>query len=90
MGGFFIMYFAFIMFAVVLSFGSLVATLLAIYDCARRDFPDPTTRAMWCLLIAFTKWIGALIYYFLVYHKDDPPLQQPRPHTPTVPMGDQT
>jgi tetratricopeptide (TPR) repeat protein len=90
MGGFLIMYFLFIMFAVVLSMGSLVVTLLAIYDCARRDFPDPTTRAMWCLLIAFTKWIGALIYYFLVYHKDDPPLQHARTLAPTAPMDPQT
>jgi tetratricopeptide (TPR) repeat protein len=87
MGGFFIMYFMFIGLIVAGGMVSLVVTLLAIYDCARRDFPDPTTRAMWCLLIAFTKWIGALIYYFLVYRKDDPAIQQPRQLVPTAPMG---
>lgn len=52
-----------------------VASVFAIYDCARRDFDDPATRALWCILIVLVQWIGAIIYYFLVYRKNDPPRQ---------------
>lgn len=81
----FVLYFGFIMFIVVFGMVAMVAMLLAIYDCARRDFPDPNTRALWCLVIVLTRWIGALIYYVLVYRKGEPPLQQARPAV-TVPQ----
>jgi hypothetical protein len=38
---------------------------------------------MWCLLIALTRVLGAIIYYFVIYKKGDPPLQQP--YNPGVP-----
>ena len=63
---------------VLIGVGGLILSCLAIYDCARRDFPDPNTRAMWCLLIAILRLIGAIIYYFVVYRKNDPPIQHPR------------
>ena len=72
----FVLYFGFIMFIMVSSMAVLIATVLAIYDCARRDFPDPNTRALWCILIVLTRWMGALIYYITVYRNDDPPLAQ--------------
>jgi hypothetical protein len=72
----FMLYFGFIMFIMVSSMAVLLATVLAIYDCARRDFPDPNTRALWCILIVMTRWMGALIYYISVYRNNDPPLQE--------------
>ncbi len=78
MGVWFILYFGFIFFMVMFSTAVMLASVLAIYDCARRDFPDPNTRALWCILIVLTRWIGALIYYIAVYRADDPPLQQAR------------
>ncbi len=75
---FFVFYFLFIGTMVLVSLGSWVVTILAVLDCARRDFPDPNTRALWCVLIVVTKWIGALVYYIVVYRTNDPPIQQSR------------
>lgn len=70
----FVFYFGFMAFIMAFSMAAMVAMVLAIYDCARRDFPDPNTRALWCILIVMTRWMGALIYYILVYRNNDPPL----------------
>ncbi|MBM3497977.1 MAG: PLDc_N domain-containing protein [Armatimonadetes bacterium] len=75
MSVFFVVYFIFIGLMVLIGVGGVVLSALAIYDCARRDFPDPSTRAMWCLLIALTRLLGAIIYYFVIYRKGDPPIQ---------------
>jgi len=77
-GVFFAFYFVIILVAIIFGIGGLILSCLAIYDCARRDFPDPNTRAMWCLLIALLRLIGTIVYYFVVYRKNDPPLQQAR------------
>ncbi len=69
-------YFVFIGTMVLVGMGSWVVTILAVLDCARRDFPDPNTRAIWCVLIVITKWLGALVYYIVVYRTNDPPVQQ--------------
>ncbi len=71
---FMLLYFVFIFGMVVFVWASLLVTALAIWDCARRDFPDANTRAIWCLLILLTRWIGALAYYLMVYRTDDPPI----------------
>ena len=70
-------YFLFIGTMVLVTLGSLVVTILAVWDCARRDFPDPNTRALWCVLIVMTKWLGALVYYIVVYRTNNPPLPAP-------------
>ena len=75
---FFVFYFLFIGTMVLVSLGSWVVTILAVLDCARRDFPDPNTRALWCVVIVVTKWLGALVYYIVVYRTNDPPIQQSR------------
>jgi hypothetical protein len=74
---FVVMYFGFIMAMVGLTWAGVVVTALAIWDCARRDFADPGSRALWCVLIFLTHWLGALIYYIVIYRTDDPPLQAP-------------
>jgi len=87
MGVFWVAYFLFIGLAILLAMASRVVSLLAIYDCARRDFDDPGTRALWCVLIALLRWIGALVYYLVVYRKDHPPIQPKRSYTsPPPPM----
>ena len=77
MAGFLVVYFIFWGFMMLLFTAGWVAQILAIYDCARRDFPDPTTRAMWCLVLVLAYWVGALIYYIVIYRKGDPPIQPP-------------
>ena len=63
------------MLAVVLAFW--VLQILAVWDCALRDFPDPKTRAIWAVLIVVGYWIGAVVYLLVVYRTNDPPRQQP-------------
>ena len=77
---FFAFYFLFIGTAMLFGLASWVVTILAVWDCARRDFPDPGTRALWCVLIVITRWLGALVYYIVVYRANDPPVQ--RVHLP--------
>ena len=79
MGVFFLMYFLFIMLIWVIAIGAWVVKILAVYDCARRDFDDPGTRAIWCVLIVLTSWIGALIYYIMIYRAATPGYQVKRP-----------
>ena len=71
-------YFLIIGTAMLCGIASWVVTILAVWDCARRDFPDPSTRALWCVLIVMTRWLGALIYYIVIYRTNDPPVQQGR------------
>ena len=75
---FMLAYFGFIAFMMLFTLASWLVSALAIWDCAGRDFPDRNTRAIWCLLIFMTRWIGALIYYIVVYRADDPPQQPAR------------
>jgi len=76
MAGIMVVYFIFWGFMMLLFTAGWVGQILALYDCARRDFDDPNTRAMWCLLLVLAQWIGALIYYFVIYRKGEPPIQQ--------------
>jgi len=55
-----------------------VFSVLALWDCAKRDFADPNSRAGWSILIMLVHGIGALAYYIVIYRADDPPYQ-PRP-----------
>lgn len=58
-------------------------------DCAQRTFPpqDQNTKVLWILIIVFTHWIGALIYYFVV--KCGPTQSPPNvpPTFPTIPTA---
>ena len=72
---FMVLYFAFIMGMVLATWAGMLITALAIWDCARRDFADPGSRALWCLLIFLTRLLGAVAYYIVIYRTDDPPVQ---------------
>lgn len=68
-GVFFLLYLAFIGAIMIM----WVLAVLCLWDCARRDFPDPNTRAVWSVLLMLTHWIGAIAYYFAVYRHNEPP-----------------
>jgi len=87
MPGFMVAYFAFIGCVALFALASWVGSLVAIYDCARRDFDDPGARALWCLLLALVQGLGALLYYFMVYRPDEPPVEQLRLQPPGSVMG---
>ena len=71
-------YMGFMGLIMLCAMASLALSALAVYDCARRDFPDPNTRALWCLLIVLTRWLGALIYYLMVCRPNSPLRQAPK------------
>ena len=39
--------------------------LVELIDVVRRRFPDPAIKIVWVLVVIFTHFIGALIYYFV-------------------------
>lgn len=47
---------------------ALAATIfwvVMLVDAIRRDFRDNTMKIVWVLVIVFTHFIGALVYYFI-------------------------
>ncbi len=73
MAVFWVFYLVFFGAMMLIALGSLAVSVLAIWDCAHRDFPERNTQAVWCILILLTRWLGALVYYFAVYRANDPP-----------------
>ena len=86
--------------AFVLLIGGLILAGIALFalwlwmlvDCAQAPEPpgDSNHRLVWILIIVFTGWIGALLYFFLVRRpriaasrpgepRGFPPLPPPRP-----------
>lgn len=62
-------------FILLFALVSWVAAAVALFDCARRNFPDPDSRALWCLALMLTHLWGALVYYFVIYRAGNPPYQ---------------
>lgn len=73
LAAFWALWLAWFMLIMAIALGSVLASVLAIWDCAHRDFPERNALGTWCVLILMTHWIGALIYYFVVYRPDTPP-----------------
>ncbi len=86
--------------AIVLLIGGLIVLGIALFalwlwmlvDCAQAPEPpgDSNHRLVWILILVFTGWIGALLYFFLVrrpriaasrprYPRGFPPPPPPRP-----------
>ncbi len=51
--------------AIVIGIALTVLWLLAIIDCAQREFPGPNDKVMWILIIIFAHGLGALIYWYV-------------------------
>jgi hypothetical protein len=52
----------FIIFLVLLP---SVFWIVELIDVLRRSFPEPSFKIVWVLVVVFTHFIGALIYYFV-------------------------
>jgi len=50
---------------IVVGIALTVLWILAIIDCAQREFQDPNEKIVWILVIIFTHSIGTLIYWFV-------------------------
>ena len=69
MGVFFLFYFVLIGATMMM----WALGVLCLWDCAKRDFPDPNTRAIWSVLLMLIHWVGVIAYYFVIYRHNDPP-----------------
>jgi uncharacterized membrane-anchored protein len=43
--------------------------IIMLIDAITRKFKEDSEKVIWVLVIIFTAFIGALIYYFVVYEK---------------------
>jgi len=43
--------------------------IVMLVDAATRKFKESSDKIMWILIIVLVGWLGALIYYFVVYRK---------------------
>ncbi|MDW7775820.1 MAG: PLDc N-terminal domain-containing protein [Methanosarcinales archaeon] len=57
---------------IVVAFGFWLFMLIDCLQRPKRRFPTggEYDRLIWCLAIIFVHFIGAVLYYFLVYKKD--------------------
>lgn len=65
--------FAFVLIMLLVAAASILVFVFWIWmivDCAKRRFKSDTEKIVWILVIIFTSWIGALIYYFVVKRED--------------------
>jgi prolipoprotein diacylglyceryltransferase len=72
--GIFSIYAVVILFGSVISIGGLIIWILMLVDVLQRDIsdfpqPDENQRLIWVLVLVFGNWIGALLYYLLVYRQ---------------------
>ena len=45
--------------------GAIVFWVFMIVECATKEPAEGNDKLIWILIIIFTGWIGALIYYFV-------------------------
>jgi len=49
----------------LIGIGASVFWVWIIIDCATKEPPEGNDKLVWILIIVFTHWIGALIYYII-------------------------
>ncbi len=54
-----------LLFVLLLLVLPTVFWIVELVDAARRQFPDQTIKVVWLVVIFFTHFIGAAIYYFV-------------------------
>ncbi|PIN77998.1 hypothetical protein COV15_00650 [Candidatus Woesearchaeota archaeon CG10_big_fil_rev_8_21_14_0_10_34_12] len=59
--------FVFVLLAVAIAV--FVFWIVMLVDALQRRFKGKNEKLLWVLVLIFASWIGAIIYYFLVYNK---------------------
>jgi hypothetical protein len=49
----------------ILGLAATIFWIVMLVDAIRREFSDSTMKIVWVLVIVFTHFIGALVYYFI-------------------------
>ena len=52
-------------FCAVLGLVALVFWIWLLIDCLTKEPSEGNDKLIWVLVIVFTNWVGALIYYFV-------------------------
>lgn len=55
----------FMFFFLLLGITGMVFWIWMIVECATREPSQGNDKIVWIVIIVFTNWIGALIYYFV-------------------------
>ena len=55
--------------ALIFMIASFVLWVIVLIDAVQREFESDNDRLVWVLIILFTGWIGAAIYYFTFMKK---------------------
>lgn len=63
--------FIFILPILLIAILFFVMWIIMLVDAATRKFKGESDKVVWVLIIVFLGLIGALVYYFVVYQKDD-------------------
>ncbi len=53
------------LFFLVFVIGGTIFWVMMIIECATKESSQGNTKLIWILIIVFTHWVGALIYYFV-------------------------
>lgn len=70
-----IIYILVMLLSIAFSIGLFIGWVLMIIDVAKRDAKDfpppngPDQKTMWILIVVLASYIGAAIYYFMVYRQ---------------------
>jgi amino acid permease len=51
--------------ALVLGLAAMIFWIWALVDCAKNEPSQGNEKVVWILIIVFTHWIGALIYFLV-------------------------
>ena len=70
-GAFWLIWFAVVLGLMALNIAGIVFWIMMIIDAAKRNFKNENDKTLWILVLVFTSWIGALVYYFVIKKKED-------------------
>lgn len=64
------LFFLFYLLVMTIVVASTVIWVIMLVDVVKRDFPNQNDKIVWVILLIFTQFLGAIIYYFLIKAKD--------------------
>lgn len=56
----------FYIFAILFGMAAFAFWIYMLIDAVKREYKDSNEKMIWILVLAFTGWIGALVYFFVV------------------------
>jgi hypothetical protein len=59
----------FVLLAVAVGILVFVFWIIMLIDCLKKKFKSDGEKVAWILVLIFASWIGAIIYYFMIYRK---------------------